>query len=178
MNGDYAREALMENDLQIRDILEFAIAIETNGYKFYTETAKKFSGLKTVQLFHFLAEEELKHEHYFRSLMLQQPDFTPSSTLTDAYEIFRADFLNSFALANRDAFDQTIEAVHSLQEAVAQAIQFEKDTVVLYSSIRKHIDSRHHEQLSLIINEELGHIGRLLTLRESMDFVPDTEQYR
>jgi rubrerythrin len=168
----------VEKTIHIKDVLEFAIAIETNGYKFYTETAKKFSGLKTVQMFHFLAEEELKHEHYFRSLMLQQPDFIPSPTLTDAYPIFREDFLNSFAFADRHTFDHTIETVDSFKDAIAHAIQFEKDTVVLYSSIRKHIDPQYHEQLSTIINEELGHIGLLLTLRESSDFVPDTEQYR
>lgn len=168
----------MEPDIKIRDILEFAIAIETNGYKFYTETAKKFSGLKTVQLFHHLAEEELKHEHYFRSLMLQPPGFNPTPTLKEAYHIFRRDFLHSFAFANRASFDQTIEAVDSLQDAIQHAIQFEKDTVVLYSSIRKHIDPVHHDTMNRIIDEELGHIGRLLALRETMDFVPDTEQYR
>jgi len=167
----------MEREIKIHDVLEFAIIIETNGYKFYTETAKKFPGLKTVQLFHFLAEEELKHEHYFRSLMLQKPDFEPSPTLSEAYEIFRRDFFNSFAFANRETFDQTIDTVDSLQDAIQKAIQFEKDTVVLYSSIRKHIDPSHHEQLSRIINEELSHIGRLLALRESMDFVPDIDQY-
>ena len=168
----------MRKEIDIRELLEFAISIEKNGYKFYTETAKKFSTLQTIKLFHYLAEEELKHEHFFRDLLSLEPEFRSSPTLQSAYEIFRRDFLNSFTFADGAAMPRSIETVQTPEEAIEQAILFEKDTVVLYSSIRKHINPSHHARLNVIIDEELGHIGRLLSLRESMEIEPDTEQYR
>lgn len=168
----------MPNKIDIKDLLEFAISVEKNGYRFYTETAKKFSTLETIKLFHYLAEEELKHEHFFQELLSQEPEFIPSKTLQNAYRIFRRDFLNSFTFAIGESVPRSIETVRTPDEAIEQAIRFEKDTVVLYSSIRKHIDPSLHAKLSTIIDEELGHIGRLLELRESFDIDPDTEQYR
>ena len=77
----------MGNLLSAGEILEFAIYIEQNGYKFYVETIKKFKEKKLVELFQYLADEERKHEETFKALLKKTGTFTPpeSTIIQHAY---------------------------------------------------------------------------------------------
>ena len=157
----------MNKELRGEDILDFAIEIEMNGYAFYTETAKKFENLKTIKLFHILAEQELKHEMFFKQLKEKQPKFEPSETLEASYEIFKKEFLHTYTFGDSDDTRNRIKSVATIEEAIDMAINFEKDTVVLYSSIKKHIKNDEQDLIDKIINQELAHIGRLLELKKN-----------
>lgn len=161
----------MTKELRGEDILDFAIEIEKNGYAFYTETAKKFENLKTIKLFHILAEQELKHEMFFKQLKDKQPQFEPSETLEASWEIFKREFLHTYMFGDSTETHNRIKSVGSIEEAIDLAINFEKDTVVLYSSIKKHIKNDGQDLIDKIINQELGHIGRLLELRKNYNQV-------
>jgi rubrerythrin len=157
----------MNKELRGEDILDFAIEIEMNGYAFYTKTAKKFENLKTIKLFHILAEQELKHEMFFKQLKEKQPKFETSETLEASYEIFKKEFLQTYTFGDSADTRNRIKSVATIEEAIDMAINFEKDTVVLYSSIKKHIKNDDQDLIDKIINQELAHIGRLLELRKN-----------
>jgi rubrerythrin len=156
----------MTKDFVPVDILNFAIEIERNGYEFYTETAKKFKDLKTVKLFHYLAEQELRHERCFKQMKRKSPTFTPTETLEAAYEIYKQEFLATYMFSDSAQTQGRIKLVASVEEAVNLAVGFEKDTVVLYSSIKKYIDEENKKLIDEVIDEELGHIVRLLELKK------------
>ncbi len=167
----------MNKEIRGEDILDFAIEIEMNGYAFYTETAKKFENLKTIKLFHLLAEQELKHEMFFKQLKDKQLEFTSSETLEASYEIFKKEFLHTYTFGDSDDTRNRIKSVATIEEAVDMAINFEKDTVVLYSSIKKHIKNDEQDLIDKIINQELSHIGLLLELRKNynQEFAQDED---
>ncbi len=167
----------MNKEIKGEDILDFAIEIEMNGYAFYTETAKKFDNLKTIKLFHLLAEQELKHEMFFKQLKEKRPNFDSSETLEASYEIFKKDFLQTYMFGDSGETSNRIKSVATVEEAIDLAINFEKDTVVLYSSIKKHITDKNQDLIEKIINQELSHIGRLLELRKNynQEFTQDED---
>lgn len=148
-------------------IVDFAIEIETRGYEFYTETAKKFHRIKTIKLFHLLAEQELRHEHRFKQLKEKGAIVAPGDSLAKIVEMYRQESAAAFIFGDTAAVRRHLESVTSVETAIDLAIAFEKDTVVLYTGIRKHIDDENKGFIDEIINEELGHIVKLLELKKT-----------
>ena len=149
------------------DIVDFAIEIETKGYEFYTETAKKFDRIKIIKLFHLLAEQELRHEHRFKQMKEKGATFIPGDSLAKIYDMYRHESGAAFIFGDPAAVRRHLESVASVEKAIDLAIAFEKDTVVLYAGIKKHIDNENKGFIEEIINEELEHIVKLMELKKT-----------
>jgi rubrerythrin len=156
----------MGNLLSAGEILEFAIYIEQNGYKFYVETIKKFKEKKLVELFQFLADEELKHEQTFKALLKKTGTFTPPESYPGEYEVYMRDFLKTHALANDKALKQKLDTISTPGDAVKVALDFEKDSIVLFTAVKKYIDPSNHKPVEAIIQEEMTHIIKITTYQQ------------
>ena len=154
----------MADLLNVKEIVDFAVYIEANGYEFYTDTAKKFDNLKMVELFHFLAEEELKHEHTFKQLKENLGSFTPHESYEGEYNIYMRDFLKSHTLGDNKVVKEKIAAVETIEDAIKLALEFEKDSVVFFASLKKFIGTKNVETVEKIVQEEVGHITMLYRL--------------
>ena len=51
-----------------KEILNMAVCIEENGLSFYRESAKVLKSSELLELFKFLASEEIRHVDYFEGL--------------------------------------------------------------------------------------------------------------
>jgi rubrerythrin len=147
--------------LNVGEVVEFAIYIEQNGYKFYVETIKKFSDEKLTTLFQFLADEEVRHEKIFKELLKRTGTVTPHESYPGEYEAYMKDFLKTHALANDEALKKTLASVKTLDDAVRMALEFEKDSIVLFSMLKKHIDDDNKPYVENIIQEEITHIFKI-----------------
>ncbi len=153
----------MGNLLTASEIVEFAIYIEQNGYKFYVETIKKFKEKKLVELFQFLADEEHKHEQTFKALLKKTGTFTPPESYPGEYELYMRDFLKTHALANDEALKQKLASISTPGDAIRVALDFEKDSIVLFTAVKKYIDIPNHSAVESIIQEEMTHIIKITT---------------
>jgi len=156
----------MGNLLSASEIVEFAIYIEQNGYKFYVETIKKFKEKKFVELFQFLADEERKHEQTFKSLLKKTGTFTPPESYPGEYELYMRDFLKTHALANDEALKQKLASISTPGDAIKVALDFEKDSIVLFTAVKKYIDIPNHQAVESIIQEEMTHIIKITTYQQ------------
>ena len=156
----------MGNLLTASEIVEFAIYIEQNGYKFYVETIKKFKEKKFVELFQFLADEELKHEQIFKSLLKKIGTFTPHESYPGEYEAYMRDFLKTHALANDQTLKQKLDSISTPGDAVKVALDFEKDSIVLFTAVKKYIESSNHKIVEAIIQEEMTHIIKITIYKQ------------
>jgi len=154
----------MSQLLNVSEIVNFAVYIEQNGYEFYTDTAKKFDNLKLVKLFHYLAEEELKHESTFKKLGKAVGSFSPPETYEGEYDVYMKDFLKSHTLGDSRAVKEKVQAVSSIDDAIQVALGFEKDSVVFFASLKKFIGKEHLDTVDQIIQEEVSHITMLYRL--------------
>lgn len=158
----------MADLLNVKEVVDFAVYIEKNGYEFYTDTAKKFDNLKMVELFHYLAEEELKHEKTFKQLKEDLGSFTPHESYEGEYNIYMRDFLKSHTLGDNKVMKEKIAAVETIDDAIKLALEFEKDSVVFFASLKKFIGTKNVDTVEKIVQEEVGHITMLYRLSKEI----------
>jgi rubrerythrin len=147
--------------LNVGEAVEFAIYIEQNGCKFYLESMKKFNDKKLTELFRFLADEELKHEKTFKGLLKKTGTFTPAESYPGEYEAYMKDFLKTHALANDETLQKKLAEIKTIDDAVNMALDFEKDSIVLFAMVKKYIDDQNKSRVETIIQEEISHILKI-----------------
>lgn len=152
--------------LNVSEVMEFAVFIEKNGYRFYTETIKKFVDKELVELFQFLADEELRHQHTFEKLWEKVGTFTPPESYAGEYEMYMKDFLKTHPLANEEALKVKLDSISSKEEAVEMALDFEKDSIVLFNMLKRYIEEENIHIVEAVIQEELNHILRINQYRK------------
>jgi rubrerythrin len=152
--------------LNAGEVVEFAIYIEQNGYKFYVETIKKFEEKKLTDLFQFLADEEFKHEQIFKALLKKTGTFTPPESYPGEYEVYMRDFLKTHALANDEALKQKLDSISTQEDAIQMALDFEKDSIVLFTALKKYIEEANQKAVESIIQEELTHIIKITSYQQ------------
>ncbi len=151
----------MSHLFNVTEIIEFAVYIEQNGYKFYTETMKKLKESRIMELFQFLADEELRHENTFKNLVKEVGSFTPVESYPGEYEGYMKDFLKMHALGNNEILKSKIESIKTTDDAVKMALEFEKDSIVLFTFVKKNIGTKGQKTVDKIIDEELTHIYKI-----------------
>jgi rubrerythrin len=111
-----------------------------------------------VELFQFLADEEFKHEQTFKQLLKDTASYTPPESYPGEYEAYMKDFLKTHALANDAALQQRLDSITSGDSAIQVALSFEKDSIVLFTMLKKYIEAENQKIVETIIQEELNHI--------------------
>lgn len=166
----------MSNLLNASEILGFAVYIEQNGYQFYTETAKKFNNAKLMELFHFLADEELKHEITFKNLQQKLGSFTPHESYPDEYQNYMKDYLKSFAPKTNVTMKEMTAKINTIEDAVEMALTLEKDSVIFYSTLKRYIGDENKAAIDRIIEEEINHVLRLNGFKSTgLEPAPDVD---
>lgn len=156
----------MANFLNVSEIVQFAVYIEQNGYKFYVESIKRIKDTHLIELFQLLADEEFKHEEIFKKLLDHTGTFTPHESYEGEYEAYMKDFLKTHALANEEALKEKIASVNSIEDAIQVALSFEKDSIILFTMLKKYIDEKNKEIVERIIQEEVKHIFKITQFRQ------------
>ena len=151
----------MGNLLNVSEIVEFAVYIEKNGYKFYVETMKKFKDQRLLDLWQFLADEEFKHEETFKRVLKEIGTVTPHESYPGEYEAYMKDFLKTHALANDEALKQKIENIDTIDDAITVALDFEKDSIILFTMLKRYIEPEKQHIVEAIIQEEITHIFKI-----------------
>ncbi len=147
--------------LNVSEIVEFAVYIEKNGYKFYVETMKKFNEERLMKLFQFMADEEFKHEEAFKRMLKEIGSVTPHESYPGEYEAYMKDFLKSHALANDAALKAKLDGIHTIEDAIQVALDFENDSIVLFTMLKRYIEKEKQHIVEAIIQEEITHIFRI-----------------
>jgi rubrerythrin len=145
------------------EIFNIGVEIEKNGRRFYEAAALSASDATVKAFFDRLAKWEIEHEKLFAVL---------KSRLTgQAKGPVSYDPANELALYLKAAADthifkagadipSLVKKCQSKKEALAMALTFEKDSVVLYSTmlnlVPEHLGKK---EVQKILNEELKHVA-------------------
>jgi rubrerythrin len=149
----------MSAQLDVNEILDFAIFMEQKGYEFYTESAKKFNNLKLTQLFHLLAEQELTHENIFKNMKDKAGSLALKTDDNDG--IYLKDYLDGYIFGKSKSLREKVKNLDNIKEVIQMAFAIEKDSVVFYSILKMYAAPGHEAVLEDIIQEELSHVLRL-----------------
>jgi rubrerythrin len=157
----------------IKEIIDIAVGLEEAGREFYEECGRFFKDADIMDTFAFLAREEQVHKELFQSFQWHQ-EFPDSGIFNDEYFSFLR------AVGGGLIFDSKAlnirEIVHGIGtplEAIKHAFVAEKDSILLYSEIKRPYPEHHAaaDMLERIIAEERKHV---LTLYDLADKIKKT----
>jgi len=156
------------NIFKASEVLKIAVQIEKNGMAFYTEVKNKSKCFPVQELFDFLAKEEVRHEHTFRSLLEKTGDYEPVESYPGEYERYLEAIAGENVFTQSDAMKQIARKAVSDKEAIDLAIGFEKDSIIFFSELRKFVPADDQGIVEKIIGEEKGHLTKLLDLKKKV----------
>lgn len=153
------------------EVFDIAINIEENGKTFYTRAAQMVDDPDVKTLFQQLAQEEEVHKARFTELKKLLPPQAKESTVPDLsneLDLYIKMMADEHIFSKASGVEQELKKISSLQDALRLAIQFEKDSVLFFVSMKEATDdTKGREMIDLLIKEEQEHVKRLsLALRK------------
>lgn len=152
------------------EVFDIAINIEENGKTFYTRAAQMVNDANVKTLFQQLAQEEEVHKARFMELKKLLPPQAKEATVPDLSnesDLYIKMMADEHIFSSAAGVEEELKKVSSIQDALRLAIQFEKDSVLFFVSMKEATDdTKGREMIDLLIKEEQEHVKRLsLALR-------------
>ena len=143
----------------IQEILDLAIRLENNGESVYRHAVDEVSEPELVSLLRWMADEELQHARWFSELKRKFKSHSVELFMAEMSREVFADFLGEKSFSHQDVDFSKIDRVGDL---VAVFIEFEKDTILFYETLKPFIEDKDTlNNLEKIIAEENKHIAQL-----------------
>jgi rubrerythrin len=144
------------------EVIELAVNVETNGERFYSESARRAEG-SLKKIFEFLAKQEDFHRLKFESLRKYANDFILPRDWEEIEPYLNVIVESTFFMGNEKSFKKAMEAKDSV-EALEFALQFEKDTLLFFNEIVEISGEQSKKVVNEIIKEEKKHIEMISEL--------------
>jgi rubrerythrin len=156
-----------------KEVLEVAIEIEKNGRSFYESLARLTKVSKVRDIYVYLASQEKEHENTFREMLKRLGGYRPLQAYPGEHYQYIRDLADSAifvgervqAAVAQESRAVVARGIMSKSEALAIAIGFEKDSILLYSEIRGLVPKADQEIVDKVIYEERRHLRRLMDLK-------------
>ena len=143
----------------IHEILDLAIRLEKNGESVYRNAVDKASKPDLVSLLEWMADEEVKHAKWFSNLKQKVVTDSINPFMAEIGREIFGDMLGKKSFSHQDVDFSKVERVEDL---IAIFIEFEKDTVLFYQTLKPFIEDKNTlTHLEQIIAEENNHIAML-----------------
>ncbi len=151
------------------EVLQMAVEIERKGKSFYDSVIQSLQNDKAKEVFHFLFDEEVRHEKIFRD-MLSKVEKNAEKSVYDDSEMT----LYFRSLIDRKIFPDEEEGMSMKKEmsdpaiALRIALSLEKDSILFYNELLNVTHKKEHKVINQIIKEERDHITRILDLKREL----------
>lgn len=146
------------------DVVEMAVKMERNGFKFYDEGLKR-NDLDDMQkeLIKKLRDDEVSHEKTFLSLRNKLDDYDIRNEKNwDEIEFYADTLVGTHVFSKPDSAIKLANKAKNGKELFEYAVKFEKDTLLFFHSIRKYVKNKKAiDAVDKIINEEILHVEQL-----------------
>lgn len=149
-----------------REVFEIAEEIERNGARFYRRAAALAEAWPEAQkVLTGLAAMEDEHEKLFQTMKREFAPVDGNATLPDpdgqALTYLR-EMGDAQVFGNREDLSSRLSDATTLVEIYRMAIDFEKDSVLYFSAIRKLVpNDLGKNRIDMLITEEVSHVALL-----------------
>ncbi len=151
------------------EILQIAQEIERSGNLFYSTAAQHVTDISIRELLLNLAKWEQIHEEIFSNMRAELEQSEKEATSYDPQNQL-ADFLKHvaegkvFPISKSDFEDFTEKPI---EEVIEEALTKEKDSIIFYTAMINFTPAKlGKEKIKKIIDEEIGHIAQLISIKE------------
>jgi len=146
------------------EIIKLATEIEKRGREFYLKAAQKVDDPQAKGMLLYLADEEERHISDFECI---GADMKEQIIPNEAYVGEYGDYLKAIIdnhVFNLNNIDDLVKDMKVFREALAVALRFEKDSIMIFQELYNAADAKGKEVLSKLIEEEKEHIRRISKL--------------
>ncbi|MCL6611345.1 MAG: ferritin family protein [Peptococcaceae bacterium] len=149
------------------EIIKLATEIEKAGKAFYDAAAEKVGDPEISALFKALGGEEERHLADFQALgrKLQEASFTPNESYAGEYGEYLKAIIDNHVF-NINNVDGLVGGVVVAREALAIALRFEKDSIMIFQEFDKLVNDSGREIVQRLIEQEKEHIRVLARLNK------------
>ena len=144
----------MPAEMTLDDVYDMAIEIEADGRAFYLSAESACKNSVHKRIFSELAAMEADHELVFSAMKDQAAKAPPAQEAKELSVV-----ANLFATGVKEDLAQRFTGGETSQEILEKALDFERDTIVFFLSMKRMLDSvPDKSKVDGIVSEELGHI--------------------
>jgi rubrerythrin len=144
------------------EALHWALGIEENGKRFYTEVSKGTTDRALRVLFEDLASQEQQHYDTFKTMLDEvEPAADAPAVDYDEYQAYLKATLDSGLFEGPDKVLRLVEEAGDTKTAIRAAMAFEKDTMLFYYDLREWVSDAGRAVIFGIMDEEKAHLRRL-----------------
>jgi len=159
------------SDFTANDILEFAVAIERNGERFYRLAQERVEDPEVRRLFRRLASEEVAHERLFAKLLESIGAYDPGDEFPEEYYAYLRAYVDQVVFSD-ERLDEVVAGVRDALEAVRFAKQREQDTILFYMEMRNLVPETDRPLVDELVAEERRHFTMLAELEKNLAAKP------
>ncbi len=146
----------MAYDFNADDVFEMAEQMESNGAKFYRETADATENEELKKLLNHLADMEIAHKNFFSTLRKDLSGKEKAVTVFDPYA--ESTLYLQTLVDSRVSFENEYQH-DSVENTLKAAIESEKDTIIFYLGIKEAVpEDLGKTKIDKIIKEEMAHV--------------------
>lgn len=142
--------------MELKDLLNVALKIESTGYETYLKLSEENSG-EIKELFERLALQEREHAETFKKIFEKDLKGESKDSWIDEEN---AGYLKAFAEVSIFPKLSPQKKPKSLRESINMAIEVEKDSILFYNDLNEFFPDK--TEIKKIIHEEKKHMMDLL----------------
>ena len=147
------------------EILQMAVNIEQNGITFYKTAQDKIEDPDVQKIFQYLEQAEIEHKTKFEVLKSMFSSSQPGETVWDPdneLDQYLQMMAGQHIFTNKTVTEKRLAEIGTAEDALAMAIQFEKDSIVFYSILEDAVGEQGaRQQVGQLVKEEKNHLRTL-----------------
>lgn len=147
------------------EIFQFAIRIEENGEKFYSQMSQKLENIKVKELFSFLADEEVKHKKTYEEMVSKIEKYEPFESYPGEYFEYLRAYANNIIFDEKKLAEK-ISTVNDAISAIDFGINIEQDSILYYLEMKNLVPENQRNTIDQIIEEERRHFVKLSEMKK------------
>ncbi len=151
----------------IIEALNIAIETEKLGIEFYGKLVDTVKDKQLKEFFEHLRQEEARHLVKYIDLRKQYEQRDKKIEFEDEVQLYFRAISDAEIFRKAGMTIKELENIE-LKEAVARALEFEKETLLFFYSLWDSVEPEHQNVMKEIVKEERSHIIRLKNLLDTL----------
>ena len=151
----------MAEQFEVTELVKIAVEDEISGVAFYSTMASRAKDAQLKTVFADLAEQERHHQKRFEAMLAGLGGYRPAEQYSGEYMAYLRVLTDKRAFPDPKAARKAAEKCPDDASALALAMRFEWDTLILMNEMRRMVPEKDGAIVEELASEERAHLVTL-----------------